>query len=212
MTPQLRNLLLFALNVGIWGLCALSYNGSIRLLAKAGIPVSLEIQPTRVKLTINGKRWEGADGSTGWIQSPTVLYLPIGQHKVTLERPGYAPHTFKVLLEQGNEKLELKTELEALDGAHHELEILSSTNDSEEVTATLDQGLEQGPLPLKADDLTPGLHILELRATGLQSFRIKPYVCLFEILPNSPTPFTIRVSRSGKKYLVSDCKRLKKIQ
>jgi len=212
MSPHIRNLTLFALNVGIWGLCALSYNGSIRLLAKAGIPVSLEIQPTRAKLTINGKRWEGTDGSNGWIQSPATLYLPIGQHKVTLERPGYATHTFKVLLEPGNEKLELKTELEALDGANHELEILSSTNDLEDVTATLDQGLEAGPLPLKADDLTPGLHILELRATGLDSFRIKPYVCLFEILPDSSTPFTIRVSRSGKKYLVSDCKRLKKIQ
>ena len=212
MTPYMRNLTLFALNVAIWGLCGLSYTGTIQLLAKAGIPVRLDILPARAKLTINGKRWEGSDGSNGWIQSPVMLYLPIGQHKVTLERPGYAPHTFKVLLEPGNEKLELKTELEALDGANREVEILSTTNESEEVTAILDQGLEAGPLPLKADDLTPGQHILELRTTGLQAFRIKPYVCLFEIAPDSPTPFTIRVSRSGKKYSVSACKRLKKIQ
>ena len=212
MTPYMRNLTLFALNVGIWSLCGLSYNGTIQLLAKAGIPVSLEIQPARARLTINGKRWEGTDGTNGWIQSPVMLYLPIGQHKMTLERPGYAPHTFKVLLEPGNDKLELKTELEALDGANHELEIISPANDLEDVTAILDQGLEAGHLPLKADDLTPGLHSLELRTTGFQSFRIKPYVCLFEITAESPSPFTIRVNRSGKKYLVSDCKRLKKIQ
>ena len=108
MSPSAKLIWLVALNTAVWGLNALIYKGTIKLTARSGIPVTLDIEPARARLTVNNKIWEDRDVINGWIQSPAVLRLPPGQHKLMLERPGYAPHVFKVLVAE-DDKITMKT-------------------------------------------------------------------------------------------------------
>ena len=209
MSPTNRNLLLLTLNVAVWTINALTYKGSIRLNARSGVPVTIDMDPPRARLSVDGTSWEGFGIQDGWIQSPAIIRLPAGQHKMLLERPGYAPHRFKTLVTQGD-RLVLTMALEVLEGADHSVEILGEGPDSDTIFATLDDGLESGDLPIKADDLMPGQHIISFTIKGLDGLRKKPYMCAFDIGKNDVNLITkITVSRAGKKLKVAGCKRLK---
>jgi len=211
MTPAHRNLSLFGLNLAVWSLNLMMATGTLRLAAKTGIPVNVDTQPARVKLTIDGNLYKDSDISNGWVQSPGVVYLPAGQHKITLERPGYVPHTFKALTLPGGEPLEIKTQLEPFIDTTNEIEIRGEDNNTEDVIAIVDQGLEMGPMPLTTNDLTPGLHSIEIRPIGLAAFRLKPYFCSFQILQGSSSQNTFTVSKRGNKISVSGCQKIRRL-
>ena len=100
--------------------------------------------------------------------------------------------------------------MEAHDNSRFEAEISGIGADIEDVIATIDNGLEVGALPLRVDDLTQGPHTLELRLTGFDGLRAKPYRCVFNVPANSTDTVTaIQVTKSGKKLKVSGCKRVK---
>jgi hypothetical protein len=206
MTPSAKFMWLVVLNVAVWSFNALIYKGTIRLSAKSGIPVTLDIEPTRARLSVNQKIWEDRDVVNGWVQSPVVLRLPAGQHKLMLERPGYAPHVFKVLVAE-DDKITMKTMLEAQSERFYELEL--SGEDAGDLTAIIDGGLEAGPLPLRVDDLVAGNHQLELRFNGLDGFRLKPFNCQFSVASTGDRLVKLEVNRNGKKIRVSGCKRMK---
>jgi len=209
MSPASRNLLLLILNTTVWSLNGLTYKGNIRLNARSGIPVTIDMEPGRARLTVDGKTWEGFGITDGWIQSPVIIRLAAGQHKMLLERPGYAPHSFKALVTEGDH-LQLKTAMEPLEGSNHAAEIVGEGPDSDTITASLDDGLEQGPLPIRADDLTAGRHSLTLKINGLEGLRAKPFTCAFDITPGDINVITkVTVTRTGKKIKATGCKRVK---
>jgi hypothetical protein len=205
MSPLAKITWLIILNAGVWSFNALVYKGTIKLSAKAGIPVTLEIDPARARLTVNAKLWEDRGAINGWIQSPAILHLPPGQHRLMLERPGYAPHIFKVLINP-DDKITMKTMLEAKSERFIELELFGE--DVSDLTAVIDQGLEFGTLPLRVDDILPGKHQLELRFHGIDALRYKPFICQFLIAANSDRLVKIQVVRHGKKIRVPGCKRI----
>ena len=197
------------MNLGLWGLNALTYNGTLILNAKQGIPVSIDTDPPRVRLTVNGKIWVDRHTANGWIQSPATIHVAPGQHNMTIDRPGYAPHSFKVLVNPDS-ALQLKPSMEILPNAKFEAMIEGTGDGTDEIHVTIDHGLEEGPLPLRVDDLTPGPHVLELKVTGLEGFRVKPHRCNFIVAPGNSDPIhQINVSRTGKKIKASGCKRVK---
>ncbi len=206
MSPSAKLIWLVALNTAVWGINALIYKGTIKLTARSGIPVTLDIEPARARLTVNNKIWEDRDVINGWIQSPAVLRLPPGQHKLMLERPGYAPHVFKVLVAE-DDKITMKTMMEAQAERVHELELAG--DDVGDLTAMIDNGLEFGTMPLRVDDLLPGNHQLELRFTGLDGFRMKPFICQFTVAPTSDRLVKLEVTRNGKKIRIAGCKRMR---
>jgi hypothetical protein len=209
MTPSMRNFLLIVLNAAIWGLNGLMIKGTLRLSAKLGIPVAVDIEPSRVRLTVDGNPWDGAGSSQGWIKTPANINLPAGQHKMLVERPGYASHSFKVLIASGD-LLQLKTVLEPVSEKHFEVEITGEGPNIEDVTASVDGGLEEGPLPLEITDLTAGTHTVEFRLGGIDGFRFKPYVCAFTIPVTAADPLKkISVIRAGKRLKVTGCKKVK---
>ena len=197
---------LLVMNVTVWGLNFMIYKGTIKLGAKLGIPVTLEIEPSRAKLTVDNKIWDNHDTINGWIQSPATLRLTAGQHKLMLERPGYTPHIFKVLVAEGD-NIQMKTVMEAQTDKFFAVEITSDNPD--DLEAQIDGGLEVGPLPLRADELLPGQHQLEIRLTGLEGFRSKPLLCQFMILQNGDRVTQLEVTRTGKKLKVTGCKKIK---
>lgn len=209
MSPMAKNTILLVLTVSVWTLNALMIKGTIRLSAKLGIPVEVEIEPARVRLMVDGQLWDAGTTGRGWIQTPTTIRLPAGQHKMVVERPGYALHSFKVLLTDGD-NLQLRTALEAYEDQHVETEILGEGDNSEDITAIVDGGLAEGQLPLRIDDLTAGQHTLELRLGGLDGMRSKPYFCAFTVPPkSSDRNLKITVARTGKRLRASGCKRIK---
>ena len=212
MSPANRNLLLLVLNTTVWSLNALTYKGNIRLNARSGIPVTIDMEPARARLIVDGKMWEGIGINDGWVQSPAIIRLPAGQHKMLLTRPGYAPHSFKALVTEGDH-LQLKMIMEALEGSNRVAEIIGEGPESETINASLDEGLEEGTLPIRADDLTAGHHTLTLKLGGLEGLRAKPYTCSFEIKQNDISLITkITVSKNGKKLKVTGCKRSKDVR
>ena len=211
MSPANRNLLLLILNATVWSLSALTYKGNIRLNARSGVPVTIDMEPGRARLTVDGKVWENFGITDGWIQSPAIVRLPAGQHKMLLERTGYAPHSFKVLVSEGDH-LQLKMAMEALEGSNHGAEIIGEGPDSDSIIAKLDDGMEEGLLPIRADDLTAGHHSLALKIRGLEGLRAKPYTCVFDITQTDISVITkITVNKTGKKLKVTGCKRLKEV-
>lgn len=209
MTPMARNVFLFVANAALWTLNILVIDGSLQLSAKGGIAIPVEIEPSRIKLSIDGKPWIQHGNKQGWISTPAVIALAPGQHKVTVERPGYAAHSFKVLL-SGKETLELKTSLEFIDPKKYELEIMGDGPENEELIATVDGGIEEGPLPIQMTDLTAGQHLLEIKFSGLDGFRLKPVLCGFTVTPTqTETSIKINVTRNGKRLKLTGCKKIK---
>lgn len=207
MKSAVLNSFILTLNLGIWGLNSLILTGTINLSAKGGVPVSILSEPDRVRLTVNGKPWTTDDGDQGWIQTPSTIFLPEGQHKVSIERPGYTSHSFKILASNGDSP-EIKAELEQQDESFIEGEFTASDDLLDSMILVIDSGLAVGPPPLRVDDLTTGSHSLELRWTGINGIRKKPYRCTFNALvTNGNNQFKINITRSGKKLRIPGCKR-----
>ena len=53
MSPASRNYALLCLNLVLWAVNALTFTGTIHLSAKSGIPVTLEIEPMRARITVS---------------------------------------------------------------------------------------------------------------------------------------------------------------
>jgi hypothetical protein len=210
MNPSTRNYVLLTLNVVVWCTNWLIQSGSIALSAKPGIPVSIDVDPPRVRVSVDSQPWISRNSNNGWMNSPVVLNLPFGQHKIQFEREGYSTHTFKILIDE-HKISPLKTAMERRESARHELEITGDGSDNENLVATLDKGLADGPLPMVIDDLLPGEHRLELKLTGLSGFRTKPTTCVFVIPENADATGTkISISMAGPKIKSSsNCRRVK---
>ncbi len=211
MRPSTKNMILLALNITVWCGNGLIATGALTLSAKRGVPVRIETIPERTKLSINGSTWTSASSPTGWLQSPATIYLPEGQHKLTLERPGYAPHSFKVLLSGGDGEMNLSTALEPLADAAHEIEIQAADENVSDVTVIVDQGLESGEIPLVISDLTAGTHIVEIKPSLLNSFRTKPFTCVFTLPAPNNSPLKIIVSQRSGRFYASGCQRPKRL-
>lgn len=211
MTPSTKNLILFALNIAVWCGNGLVASGTLTLAAKRGVPVRIETVPERTRLSLNGRSWTAPGYPTGWLQSPATIYLPEGQHKLTVDRPGYIPHSFKVLLSTGDGQMNLSTALEPLSDAIHEVEIQAADENVADVKVIIDQGLEIGDLPLTISDMTPGLHSIEIKPDLLNSLRTKPFTCVFTLPSPSNSPLKILVSQRSNRLYASGCQRQKKL-
>ncbi len=210
MQPFKKNLILFALNIALWSANYFSHNNSFSLLARSGTHVSLDVDPPRFKLTINGILWTGNNAVNGWVTAPLILNMPQGLHHIVLERPGYSSHKFKIAIE-GPTANPIKTSLERQDAAKNIVEISGLDLDDDELRVSVDGGYEESALPLILDDALSGDHELEIRKTGLASFRSKPITCTFTINPEKNLAKTkIDLSLSGKKITTSaNCRRIK---
>ncbi len=211
MRPSTKNVILLSLNIAVWCGNGLIATGMLTLSAKKGVPVRIETIPERTKLSLNGSPWTSPTSSSSWLQSPATIYLPEGQHKLTVERPGYVQHSFKVLLSAGDAEMNLSTALEPLSAATHEVEIQAADDHASDVTAIVDQGLASGELPLQISDLTPGTHTLEIKPSLLSSFSLKPYTCVFTLPTPSNSPLKITVSQRAGRFHATGCQRLKKL-
>jgi hypothetical protein len=127
-----------------------------------------------------------------------------------VERPGYAPHSFKVLLSGGDGEMSLSTTLEPLADATHEVEIQAGDEHVVDATIIVDQGLESSDLPILISDLTPGTHTIEIKPSLLNSFRIKPFTCIFTLPSPNNSPLKIVVSQRSGRFQASGCQRPKK--
>lgn len=211
MRPSTKNVILLSLNIAVWCGNGLMTTGVLTLSAKKGVPVRIETIPERTKLSLNGNPWMSPASRGSWLQSPATIYLPEGQHKLTVERPGYVQHSFKVLLSAGDGEMNLSTALEPLSDAAHEVEIQAGDEHVSNVTAIVDQGLESGELPLRVSDLTPGTHTLEIKPSLLNSFSLKPLTCVFTLPTSGDSQLKIIVSQRGGRLHASGCQRLKKL-
>lgn len=211
MSPIKKNLLLLCCNLAVWAVNAFTYSGGITLFAKKGIPVVIETTPPRTRLSVNGAIWRGTGITNGWVQSPARINLIPGQHKITLERPGYIPHSFKVLVTEGDSEMRLNSELEISTEANSSVEIDVTDQDLQNSTFILDQGLEITAPPLMAHDLTPGMHILEIRQSGTDNSKLKPFLCTFSIPATGNQTYKITVSTKSGRIHATNCLRLKKL-
>jgi len=210
MTPTLRNTLLLGLNLGIWSINALTYHGSLTLFARKGLPVNIETDPGRTRLSVNGNVWHGAGVVNGWLQTPTRIYIPPGQHTITLERPGYKTHSSRVLTRSGDDEIRLNSELERTEDAHHRIEISTQDDRLNNLMLTLDQGVEVGPPPLVVEDMTPGPHVLEINQPSPTKTGLKPFSCTFSLpAGEEPKSFKITLSVQNGRLTASHCRRLK---
>jgi hypothetical protein len=192
----------------MWSLNALLVTGTVRLSAKTGVPVFIQSAPERIKVYVNSKPWPASDNESGWIQTPTTIYLPEGQHKMQVERPGYVPHQFKILATPGD-SIQVKPELETQIETFVETSIVAEAEEFQNLTLIVDSGLAVGNPPLEIDDLTPGNHALELRWGGLDGLRKKPFRCIFTAAINGGNnTLKITISRVGKKLKINGCKRI----
>ncbi len=208
MKTILLTVTLLLLNVAVWTLNSLMVSGSVQLSAKSGVAVNIQTEPERVKISIDNEVWTSRESESGWIQSPATIYLPAGQYKISIERPGYATHTSRLMVNPGNAPA-VKAELELKEESLIETEITASDDLMESFTLVVDGGLASGPPPLRIDDLTPGTHSLELRWKGLDGFRRKPLRCAFAALSsNGNNLLKINISRSGKKLRIPGCKKI----
>lgn len=208
MNAILLTVTLLLLNVSVWTLNSLMVSGSVQLSAKSGVAVTIQTDPERVKISINNEIWTSRDSESGWIQSPATIYLPEGQYKISINRPGYAPHSSRLMVNAGDTPA-VTAELELKEENLIETEITASDDLMESFTLVIDGGLASGPPPLRIDDLTPGTHSLELRWKGLDGFRKKPFRCAFAISSaNANNLFKISISRSGKKLRIPGCKKI----
>jgi hypothetical protein len=210
MTPILRNTFLLCLNFGIWSLNALTYQGSLTLFARKGLPINIETDPGRTRLSINGSIWRGTEVINGWLQTPTRILLPPGQHTITLERPGYKTHSSRVLMRSGDDEIRLNSELERTEEAHHRLEISTTDERLDNLNLTLNQGFEVGSPPLVVQDMTPGSHILEINPTNATKTSMRPLSCTF-FLPadEEPKSYKITLALQNGRLTASHCRRLR---
>lgn len=210
MQPRQKNLILFVLNIAFWSANYFSPKNAFLLQARSGTHVSLEVDPPRFKLKVNGTLWTENSAVNGWVTAPLILNMPRGLHNVVLERPGYSSHKFKLAID-GPTATPIKTSLERQDAAKNIVEISGLEIEDDELRISVDGGFEEGIMPLILDDVLPGEHELEIRKTGLASFRSKSITCTFTINPENKLVKTkIDLSVSGKKITASpNCRRTK---
>ena len=199
-------IILLTLNSLVWTLDVMVLRGSLKFYARGGIPANFETDPPRTRVWVDGKLYEDMNVKGGWMQSPATIRLLPGQHKITLERDGYVPHSFKLIASE-SDQIQMKTVLERNADANGEVDIVAEGAD--EYRAEIDNGHEAGHLPLTADDLTPGAHTLSIKLEGLEGFRVKPHTCQFTVAAQQTQRLTLTVSRSGKKIKVSGCRKIK---
>jgi hypothetical protein len=211
VSPFKKNLLLLCCNLAVWAVNSFTYSSGITLFAKKGIAVVIQTTPPRTKLSVNGAVWRGTGITNGWVQSPARINLIPGQHKITLERPGYIPHSFKVLVTESDSEMRLNSELEISTEANSSVEIDVTDEDLQTATFILDQGLEIAAPPLIAQDLTPGMHILEIRKSSAENSKSKPFLCTFSIPSAGNATYKITVSAKNGRIQASNCLRLKKL-
>ena len=210
MRPRKKNLILFVLNIAFWSANYFSPKNAFSMLARSGTHVSLEVDPPRFKLKVNGTLWTENNAVNGWVTAPLILNMPRGLYNIALERPGYSSHMFKLAID-GPTATPIKTSLERQDAAKNIVEISGLEIDDDELRVSVDGGFEEGNMPLILDDLLPGQHELEIHKTGLASFRSKPMTCTFTINPDKNLAKTkIDLSLSGRKITASpNCRRTK---
>ncbi len=207
MNSVIRVILLLTLNAAVWTLNALLLRGTIQLSAKSKVPLTIETHPERVRLLVNQNIWTTKDSTQGWVQTPTTVHLPEGQHKITLQRPGYASHTFRVLLMAGR-PAEVASELEQIAESVMEVEFTSTDDLKDSMTMVIDEGLAQGSAPLKIIDLTPGPHMLEVTWTPPEGNQRLTARCTFTIQASENSkPLQIHIVRAGKRLKIPGCKR-----
>ena len=212
MSPVQKNSLLLLCNLVVWAINFMTFSGTLTLFAKKGQPVRIETTPPRTRLSINGTLWSGPGIINGWIQSPARIYLIPGQHKITLERPGYIPHSFKALVTEGDIEMQLSSDLEISPEANNTVEISVMDQELQASTFILDQGLEVTQPPLLAQDVTPGVHILEVRLGGEDNLRSKPFLCTFTIPSGGNSTYKISASLKNGRIQASNCQRLRKLK
>ena len=212
MNPVQKNSLLLFCNVVVWTLNFMTFSGTLTLFAKKGEPVLIETTPSRTRLSVNGTLWRGPAIVNGWVQSPARIYLIPGQHKITLERPGYVPHSFKVMVTDGESEMQLNSQLEILPDANNTVEISAVDQELQTATFILDQGLEVTSPPLLAHDITPGVHILEIRLGSEENSRSKPFLCTFTIPSSGNNTYKIVASVKSGRIQASNCQRLRKLK
>ncbi len=210
MRHQTKNIILLSVNIALWSLNYLSHSQTFSLFAKSGTPVSLEVDPPRFRLSVDGQPWNDNKSVNGWVNSPLILNMPKGIHKFTLERPGYTSHKFKLSIEE-SPVTPIKTALERQEAAKNMVEIMGVEIEDDDLRVSIDGGTDEGLLPLLLYDILPGEHVLEIEKTGFTSFRSKPITCTFIVLPDKILAKTkIVLSISGKKIITSqNCKRIK---
>lgn len=199
---QTKHTWLIVLNAAVWTLIGLAWRGTVQLSATNLVPIEVIAEPARVRITINGNPWSNGN----YLTTPTVITLPIGQNKVTLQRAGYHSNTSSIVLQSPKDRPRISSVLEAsLDGLRElAIEPLNDVN-LDDVEVSVDGGLEKGQIPLTVLDLVPGPHSLDI-STGM--WTKKSVQCQFEVpVQPSKDPLKITVDRVGKKIKVSGCKR-----
>lgn len=211
MSPNVRNTWLLSLNLCLWSMNALIASGTINLFAKKTVPVMIETTPPRTRVSLNGNILRGPGVINGWIQTPAKIQLPPGQHKITVERNGYAPHAFKVLITEGDSNMTLKSDLQISSDANNEVTIEVLDQDLMTATIILDQGLEAQNAPIVARDLVPGMHILEIHPGNDDIQKKKPFVCTFNIPATGMASHKVTASLKNGRIQATNCQRLRKL-
>lgn len=199
---QTKQKVLVALNVAVWVLIMLAWNGKVQLSATNMVPVEVTVSPARVRILVNGTPW--ANGN--YVTTPTTVMMPISQNKLTFQRTGYHSNTSSLLIQSGRDRPRISSTLEAaFDGLR---EVTIDTEDEAnlaDVEISIDGGLEKGSIPLTVSDLVPGPHILDI---SMGMWNKKTVQCQFEAPVANRDPIRISVERIGKKLKFTGCKKI----
>lgn len=201
---QTKHLILLTLNAAVWGITTLMWTGTIRLSAVSRLELDVTATPSRVRISIDGVPHEGGS----YVDTPTTLRFLPGKHRILFQRAGYHGNSSSIVATPGEMPESIHTVLEAASTMMQEVIIDSPTPEElPNLYITIDGGLEAGPLPLVAKDLTPGTHILEIRSGILTKSSMR---CQFEIPSTvSQEAMKISIERQGKRLRITGCKRIK---
>jgi hypothetical protein len=122
----------------------------------AVVKLNISTTVSGAQVFVDGK----AVGSTP-LAAP-ISGLALGKHKILLKRPGYADYRADVELKAGDNKL-VSAEMRATAGF---ITVHSSALGG---MAYID-GLPAGGLPVLEKDVAPGVHTVEVKAPGLETF------------------------------------------
>lgn len=201
---QTKHLVLITVNVALWLMNTLALRGTVQLSAFKKTGVELTSDPARVRITINGTPYNGGS----YVDTPVMLPIPIGQHKVMVQRAGYHSNTSTIISTSSESIPKINTVLETATENLREVVIDSPQGDAlEHLDLSVANGLEVGKLPLHIIDLVAGTHTLEI-TSGLWSKLIVR--CQFEVPVGPATePLSIKIEAQGKKIRVNGCKKIK---
>ncbi len=200
-----KHSVLATLNVIVWSLIGLAWKGTIQLGAMRHTEVSVEVDPSRVVILVDGSP---VSKNISYLDTPTDIMVTPGRRKITVQRTGYHSQTSTLIVGTNHEKQKITAVLEPSAEIYHAVSFeLSEASSDSDVVVSIDNGFYEGPLPLEAKDLLPGVHYVDLTAGTFQKIRTR---CQLDLpMTAQAEPKKVVVDHSGKKLKIQGCKRVK---